>query len=167
MAEKCKKKTKLKTKTKRKVGADRELSAKQENAVQLYLLYGNKAKAYRKAFDTTTRTEYVPIYAWKEFDKPHMKRRVKELQERAVYEHLVTKDILARECDAARDLAMATDNPAAAVTATMSKAKLYGLITDKMQQNIGGLDNKPLFPENIKIEVVSVNKDDESKDDSK
>lgn len=160
--------TKRKTKTKRKLGADRELSAKQERAVQLYLLYGSKAKAYRDAFDTKAKIEYLPIYAWKEFDKPHMKRRVKELQERAIYEHLVTKDILAREFDEVRDIAISIEdrNLEAAIKASIAKAKLYGLITDKVQQNISGADDRPLFPENITIEVVPFNKDDESKEDS-
>ena len=148
-------------KTKRKVGVDRKLSAKQENAVQLFLLCGNKAKAYKGAFNTKA-VKYLPVYAWKEFEKPHMKKRVAELQERAVYEHLVTKDILAREFDEARDLAILAISPAAAVSASIAKAKLYGLITDKVQQNITGLDKKPLFPENITIEVVSVNKDNEN-----
>lgn len=154
-----KKKTKTRSKkTARKRGADIELSAKQEHAVQVYLLYGNKAKAYRTAFGTKAKGDYLAIYAWKEFNKPHMKRRVAELQERAVYEHLVTKDILAREFDEARELALKTDAPAAAVSASCAKGKLYGHFTDKVEKTIFGPGGQSLFPTEIKIEVVRIDK---------
>lgn len=142
----------------KKTGADKNLTAKQEHAVQLYLLSGSKSKAYKNAFDTQGNANCLAVLAWNEFDKPHLKRRIAELQERAVYEHLVTKDILAREFDEARELAMSTDSPGAAVSASTAKGKLYGLITDKVQQEISGAGGKSLNLEKIVIEILHVDK---------
>ncbi len=151
-----KKKTKLPTK--KKTGEHRQLTVKQEHSVHLYLLHGSKSKAYKTAFETKTEGSDLAAHAWTEFNKPHIKRRIAELNERAVYEHLVTKDILAREFDEARDLAMDNGMPAAAVSASTAKGKLYGHITDKIQQEISGVGGKSLFPEKIIIEIVNVDK---------
>lgn len=155
-----KKKTKLlsKTRAKKKTGEHRQLTVKQEQSVHLYLLHGSKSKAYKTAFETKSEGSDLAAHAWTEFNKPHIKRRIEVLKERAVYEHLVTKDILAREFDEARELAMDNGMPAAAVSASLAKGKLYGQITDKVHQEISGTGGKSLFPEKIIIEIVNVDK---------
>lgn len=57
--------------------------------------------------------------------------RVTELLGRAAERALVTIESIARQLDEDRQLARELGQAAAAVNATMSKAKLYGLVTDR------------------------------------
>jgi phage terminase small subunit len=59
--------------------------------------------------------------------------RVAELQNKAAQKAVVTIETIAAELEEARLLAMHEDvaNPSAAVSASMGKAKLFGLLIDK------------------------------------
>lgn len=57
--------------------------------------------------------------------------RVAELQEKAAEKTLVTVESLTEQLDRAYGCAMANDQAAAAVSATMAKAKLHGLDIDR------------------------------------
>lgn len=138
---------------------NRELTPKQEDMVQQFVLCGLKFKSYNIAFNTKSTGRNLYVKAWKEFSKPHIRRRVAELQSLSVDEHLVTKQTLAAELDEARDLAISVGAPAAAVSAVTTKAKLYGQLTDKVQQTFLGPAGEPLIPTAIKITVVHVGKD--------
>jgi phage terminase small subunit len=63
----------------------------------------------------------------------NVKARVAELQGRAAQKAIVTIETIAAELEEARLLAMHEDvaNPSAAVSASMGKAKLFGLLIDK------------------------------------
>lgn len=50
--------------------------------------------------------------------------------------HEITVDDLVKELEEARKLAFETDKAAAAVSATMGKAKLLGLVVEKQETNI-------------------------------
>jgi phage terminase small subunit len=62
-----------------------------------------------------------------------VKRRLAELQAKAAARAAVTAESIAAELDAAYKLAFVNQQAAACVAASMGKAKLYGLITDKSQ----------------------------------
>jgi phage terminase small subunit len=63
----------------------------------------------------------------------NVKARAAELQGRAAQKAIVTIETIAAELEEARLLAMHEDvaNPSAAVSASMGKAKLFGLLIDK------------------------------------
>ncbi len=138
---------------------NRALTPMQEDMVQQFVLCGLKFKSYNIAFNTTSTGRNLYVKAWKEFSKPHIRRRVAELQSLSVDEHLVTKQSLAAELDEARDLALDVGAPAAAVSAVTTKAKLYGQLTDNVRQEVTGAAGSPLIPTEIKITVIHVGKD--------
>src|SRR5689334_2319091 len=59
--------------------------------------------------------------------------RIAELQDEAKERTLVTVERLTAELEEARRLALEVSNPSAAVSATMGKAKLNGLLVDKAE----------------------------------
>lgn len=144
---------------------NKPLTEKQKMMVHEYLLWGNKARAYQMAFETEAQGTSLYVVAWKEFQKPNVKKYTQELQDKAVYDHLVTKETLARELDQARGLALSLGHSAAAVSASTAKAKLYGQMTDKVEQKVTGPDGGPLVTAPIRIEVVQVEKTDDSNED--
>lgn len=71
-----------------------------------------------------------------------VRKRVDELQGRSAKRVEVTVESLAAELEEARALALRKDQSAAAVSATMGKAKLFGLIVEKHKHSgaIGSYD---------------------------
>ena len=63
--------------------------------------------------------------------KPDIIQRMRELHVSALAKSEVTVESIAAQLDADRALAIKQKNPSAAVSATVAKAKLYGLMTDK------------------------------------
>lgn len=63
--------------------------------------------------------------------KVNIADRVSELQGKAAKRVEVTVETLAAELEEARQRAIANDQPSAAVSATMGKAKLFGLLVEK------------------------------------
>jgi len=63
--------------------------------------------------------------------KPDIIQRMQELHVRALGKVDVTIESICEQLDADRALAYKQKNPSAAVAATMAKAKLFGLITEK------------------------------------
>ena len=59
--------------------------------------------------------------------------RIAELQDEAKERTLVTVERLTAELEEARQLALEVSNPSAAVSATMGKAKLNGLLIDRTE----------------------------------
>lgn len=117
------------------------LTVKQEATCQAYIeCSGNKSEAYRQAYDTKNMSdEAIYVEACRLFKNPNIALRVLELQEEHKKRHNVTIDTLTNELDQARDLAAKAKQPAAMTTATMGKAKLHGLLSDK-HQHIGGFN---------------------------
>lgn len=70
--------------------------------------------------------------------------RLHELQAEAREKHNVTIESLTIELEEARNLAKQEGQASAAVSATMGKAKLHGLVVDKNE--LTGKDGAPLVP---------------------
>jgi len=115
------------------------LTPKQEAFCLAYIETGNASEAYRRAYDASrTKPECVNVNASKLLASAKISLRVDELKAEHAARHEITvetiRDMLLQDRDFARDL----DTPAAAISATMGLAKLYGHLTDKLDANIKG-----------------------------
>ena len=112
------------------------LTPKQEAFARAYVETGNASEAYRRSYDVAENCKPETIWsnACQLLSDTKVSQRVMELQEAARNRTLVTVESLTRELDEARDLALADPKgAAAAVSATMGKAKLHGLLIDKQE----------------------------------
>ena len=116
------------------------LTAKQEAAVQEYLLCGNRSEAYRRAYDASPdcKPETIWVEACKLFTHPKVSQRVMELQEEARERNMVSIESITQEYEEARQKAMNDGQAAAMVSATTGKAKLHGLFIEKQDVKHGG-----------------------------
>jgi phage terminase small subunit len=114
------------------------LTVKQEAFAQSYIENGgNKSAAYREAYDAENMQENtINVKACELFKNGKVAVRVLELQSEHRERHNVTVDSLTKELDEARGLAKEEAQPAAMTGATMGKAKLHGLITDKSKTDL-------------------------------
>lgn len=122
-----------------------DLTAKQESFALAYVETGNASEAYRRSYDVSAETK--PETIWSEASRlmadPKVSARLLALQAEARTLSLVSVGTLTQELEEARTKAMAEAKGAsAAVSATMGKAKLHGLLVDKVAQT--GTDGKDL-----------------------
>jgi len=127
-----------------------KLTPKQEKFARLYIELSNASEAYRRSYDAKNmKSESIHVNACKLLADAKVAQRVKELQEMHVKRHMVTVDSLTKELEEARELALRIENPAPAVSATLGKAKLHGLLTDKIEAEVTA-KFKPMFGRNDK-----------------
>ena len=108
------------------------LTQKREAFCLAYIETGNQSDAYRAAFDAENmKAETVYKRASELMTNGEIKGRISELQAQAVERSLVTVQSLTEELEEARALALQEGQSAAAVSASMGKAKLHGLLVDK------------------------------------
>ena len=104
------------------------LTPKQEAFVCVYLETGNASEAYRQAYRAENmKPETVNRKAKELLDNGKITARIAELQASHQKRHNVTVDSLTRELEADRDLARTNNQASAAVSATVSIARLHGL----------------------------------------
>jgi len=115
------------------MAAPSKLTPKQEKFAQVYVQTGNASEAYRTAYDVRegTKQEAIWVNACQTLSNAKVAQRVVELQDALQSKHEVTADTIAKELAEDREFAKDVGQAGAAVSATMGKAKLYGLITDK------------------------------------
>lgn len=121
------------------------LTIKQEAFALAYVETGNASEAYRQAYDAAgMKPASINRKAKELMDNGKIAARVEQLQSKAVERHEITLDDLIRELEEARVAASTSEKPQAAamVAATMGKAKLLGLVTDK--QEWAGKDGGPI-----------------------
>ncbi len=108
------------------------LTQKREAFCLAYMETGNQSEAYRRAFDAENMSaETVHKRASELMGNGEVKGRIAELQATAAERALVTIQSITDELEEARALALKEGQSSAAVSASMGKAKLHGLITDK------------------------------------
>ena len=104
---------------------------KHEQFCQVWLETGNKSEAYRKSHPNSLKwkDETVHNKASALSKKGEVLARYEQLQSDALKGHDITIASLLLELEKARQAALTADTPqsSAAITATMSKAKLVGL----------------------------------------
>lgn len=112
------------------------MTPKQEQFARLYVETGNASEAYRQAYNADNmKPETVTNEAYKLLQDPDISAMVDGLKEEARQRHAVTVDDLLSELEQARAAALAAPTPqsSAAVSATMGKVKMLGLLVDKAE----------------------------------
>lgn len=127
-----------------------------ERFVQEYVSHGNASEAYRTANPKAKnwKPETLHPKASRMLAEDKVRARLAELQAKVAEKHEITVDSLVQELEEARTAAM--KNPrgiSAAVSATMGKAKLLGLVVDKAEHS--GPNGAPIVP----VLNVSVGRD--------
>lgn len=121
------------------------LTQKQEAFALAYVETGNASEAYRRAYDAgKMKPETVTKRASELLANGEVTGRVQQLQAATVERHEITVDDLIRELEEARTAASNQEKPQAAamVAATLGKAKLLGMLTDKTE--LTGKDGGPV-----------------------
>ena len=112
------------------------MTPKQEHFARLYVETGNASEAYRQAYNAENmKPETVTNEAYKLLQSPDISAMVDDLKAEARQRHRVTVDDLLHELEQARAAALAAPTPqsSAAVSATMGKAKMLGLLVDRAE----------------------------------
>ncbi|WP_210668966.1 terminase small subunit [Pseudomonas protegens] len=123
--------------------AKRRFTDKMELFCLAYVETGNASEAYRRSYNTTNMAEKTAQReGYNTLQKPQVQARIEELRNQVMDRHEITVDTLLIELEQARRLALETKKAAAAVTATMGKAKLLGL--DKQIVELTGKDGAPI-----------------------
>lgn len=115
------------------------LTPKQEAFALAYVETGNASEAYRRAYAAEKmKAEAIHVNASKLLASAKVALRVKELHAKVVERHEITVDDILRELEEARAYAMTGERPQASamVAATMGKAKVMGLILDKVDAKV-------------------------------
>lgn len=113
------------------------LTPKQEAFCLSYVETGNASEAYRRAYDAAnSKPETINRTAKELLDNPKIAARCDELRAHHAERHDVTVDDIRAMLVEDRRFARECGTPAAAVSATMGLAKLYGLLTDKIDAKV-------------------------------
>ena len=121
------------------------LTPKQEAFALAYVETGNASEAYRRAYNAgNMKPEVIANKASALLKRGEVRVRVEMAQAKAVERHETTVDDILRELEEARALAAGGEKPqpAAMVAASMGKAKLLGMLTDKTE--VTGKDGGPV-----------------------
>lgn len=119
------------------------LTIKREKFCQAYVETGNASEAYRRAFNAgKMKPESITVNASKLLADANVALRVEELKATHAERHGVTVDDIAAMLHEDREFARRCATPAAAVSATMGLAKLYGHLREKVEHT--GKDGKDL-----------------------
>lgn len=132
------------------------LTIKQEKFCMVYIETGNASEAYRQAYNCENmKPESINVNACKMLTDAKIAQRLDELKNKHAKRHEITIDDLVKELEEARSIALGAVTPqaSAAVSASMGKAKLLGLVIDKNEHT--GKDGQPIKTDmNIKISFV-------------
>ncbi len=110
-----------------------KLTAKQEQFVQSYIETGNASEAYRRAYSAARmKPETVTRNAHALLGRNNVATRLAELHAKHQKRHEITIDSLTVDLEEDRQLAVLQGQASAAVSATLGKAKLHGLLRDKV-----------------------------------
>ena len=128
------------------------LTPKREAFCLAYIETRNQSEAYRRAFNASNmKPESINVNASKLMSDAKVAQRVAELQAEAVERALVSVQSITAELEEARALAHRLGQPSAAVSASMGKAKLHGLLTDKTE--LTGKDGGAIQLEQVRTDV--------------
>lgn len=138
------------------------MTPKQEKFAQLYVELGSGAEAYRGAYNASRmKPETVYQRAHDLLQNSKVKVRIEAIREAAQERNKITVDTLLLELEEARQAALCAETvqSAAAVGATMGKAKLLGL--DKQILDLRNTDGSlKASPTVIKIVAADDNSAD-------
>lgn len=109
--------------------AEKPLTEKQEEFAVQFVLLGNAADAYRKAYEVSpdARDSWIYVEAAQLRDHPKVAARIQELQAEAKKQGFYTVEKAHNELEEARLVAKKTGQASAMVKATEGKMKLHGM----------------------------------------
>lgn len=112
------------------------ITPKQEAFCLAFVETGNASEAYRRAYDAENmKPESINRKAKELIDNGKIAARLAVLREVHVERHNLTVDDLIAQLDEDRTFARDLKAPAAAITASMGKAKILGFLTDKIEHS--------------------------------
>lgn len=128
------------------------LTVKQEKFCQEFIATGNAGTAYRAAYNaekmqaSTVRSKACELLA-----VGYITEHIEQLRKKAAERNAVTVDSIISELEVARIAALAAPTPqiAAAVSATMGKAKIAGI-----EKQLGDADNPYHHNHSIAVKFV-------------
>ncbi|MFO3764088.1 MULTISPECIES: terminase small subunit [Providencia] len=132
------------------------LTVKQEKFCQTYVETGDASEAYRSAYSADKmKPETVHNKAYQLRNQGEIRARIDSLRDEMKSRHDITVSSLLKELEEARKAALSAETPqsAAAVAATMGKAKLTGLdkqIVELTGKNGGAVQVVSMSPDDIK-----------------
>jgi len=103
------------------------MTPKQELFAQVYLETSNASEAYKQAYNTQANANTVNRKASQLLKHPEVSTHITVLQNEQRKKHHLTLDDILQELEQTRLLALKNKQCSAAISATMSKAKLLGL----------------------------------------
>lgn len=125
------------------------LTPKQEAFARAYIETGNASEAYRRSYNAENMK---PESVWRKANEVlangKVTAMVDDLKAKANERCLVTVSSLTDELEEARALALQEGQPSAAVSASMGKAKLHGLLVDKAE--LAGKDGGAIQLEQVR-----------------
>lgn len=131
-----------------------ELTPKQEKFCLRYIEKGDASEAYRQSYDAENMKNITINRKAKELlDNGKIAARLRALRDMHVDRHVVTVDSITEELEQSRQLAMETNQVSAAVSASMGKAKVNGLIVDKGE--LTGKNGAPLPASRVTVNVTA------------
>lgn len=126
----------------------RKLTPRQSRFCLEYHKIGVGAEAYRRSYSITDGN-VAAVNACRLLSKPHIKRRLFQLEERLMKRNDITMDKVLTDYQYALDLAKKTNRADQIVAAAQAQAKLVGLLRDRVETgNVGD------FPDNTTIEGI-------------
>ena len=118
--------------------ASGDLTPKQLAFVEAYLKTGNASEAYRQAYDADgMKPETINRKAKEVLDNGKIAAILQSHREAAAERAIVSILSITEELEEARALAVSIEQPSAAVAASMGKAKLHGLLVEKVEHKGG------------------------------
>lgn len=130
------------------------LTPKQEKFCKVYRETGNASEAYRQSYDASAmNSNTINRKAFDVLENGKIRARLLELGQETAKRHAITVDDLIAELEEARQAALCaeTAQSAAAVGATMGKAKLLGM--DKVLVDLR-------TPDGIQVQTAEVSNDE-------
>lgn len=128
------------------------MTPKQEAFCQAYVETGNASEAYRRAYSAEKmKPAVVNVKASELLATGKISVRVAELQQNALDHHELKVADIARMLIEDRKFAREMETPAAAVSASMGLAKLFGLLRDKVEHT--GKDGGPIQTEQVEADA--------------
>lgn len=118
------------------------ITPKQEAFARAYIeTAGNASEAYRRSYSAENMSNAaIAVEACRLLDDPKVALMVTSLKESAQKRHELTVDDIIAELEEARAMAMTGERPQASamVAASMGKAKILGMVTDKVDAKLNG-----------------------------
>jgi hypothetical protein len=129
------------------------LDAREEAFCLSYARHRNARIAYEAYLPgTKAGTDTKRVEGCRLLQRPNIALRIEQLRQVAVKKAHATVGLFLKELDEARELAMEIEQPASAVTATMSKARLTGFLKPEDKVNLGGVNiTVALTPQDVSV----------------